>query len=54
VKKVKSESDSTVCQRAPRLLASPSFITSQFQSLVVSLSDIAETCSCCIYTTCGT
>jgi len=37
--KVQSESDSMT---APHLLASPSLITSKFQSLVVSLSDIVQ------------
>jgi len=32
--KVKSKVKVTLCQRAPRLPASPSLITSQFQSLV--------------------
>jgi len=32
----------TLCQHAPRLPASPSLITSQFQSLVVLLSGIVQ------------
>jgi len=44
----------TLCQRAPRLLfASPSLITFQFHSLVVSLSD-RNIFSCRAYPTFGT
>jgi len=41
----------TLCQRVPRLPTSPSLIISQFQLLVVLLSDMF---SCMIYRTSGT
>jgi len=49
----KSKVKVTLYQRPPRLPASPPLTTSQFQSLVVSLSD-RNVFSCCIYTTCST
>jgi len=54
-KEKKSKVKVTLFQRTPRLSASPSLITFQFQSLVVSLSEICmNVFSCYIYTTCGT
>jgi len=44
--KKNSKSESDLCQRALRFPASSSLITFQFQSLVVSLSDIM-----CFFTT---